>query len=109
MSKLVDGFMDFVREQGVVGIAVGIAVGIQAGVLVNAIVEGFIDPIVAIVLQGTDMSGIRSTVEVGDTVTAFEWGVILQAAITLIATAFVVYFIVKKLGLEKADKKKKED
>lgn len=108
MSKLVTGFMDFVREQGVVGIAVGIAVGIQAGALVSSIVEGFINPIVAIILQGTDLSGIRSTVEAGDATAAFEWGTILQAAITLIATAFVVYFMVDKMGLAKVDKKKKD-
>jgi hypothetical protein len=31
---------------------------------------------------------------------------ILQAVITLLATAFVVYFIVDKAGLTKLDKKK---
>ena len=106
MSTLVKGFMSFVREQGVVGIAVGIAIGIQAAVLVDEIVDGFINPIIGIILQGTDLTGIRSTVEVGDSIQSFEWGAILQAAITFVATAFVVYLLVKKMGLEKADKSK---
>lgn len=105
---MVRGFLDFVREQGVVGIAVGIAVGLQAATLVGTIVDGFINPLVAILLQGTDLSGIKSTVDVGNTTTEFAWGRILQAVITLIATAFVVYFIVDKAGLTKMDKKKKD-
>lgn len=108
MSKMMKGFLDFVREQGVVGIAVGIAIGLQAATVVSAIVSGFINPIVAIILQGTDLSGIRSTVDAGDVTTTFEWGAILQAFITLLATAFVVYFIVDKAGLTKIDKKKKD-
>lgn len=105
---MVKGFLDFVREQGVVGIAVGIAIGLQAASVVDAIVKGFISPIVAILLQGTDLSGIKSTVDVGNTTTEFMWGSILQAAITLLATAFVVYFIVDKAGLTKIDRKKKD-
>lgn len=106
MSDFIKGFMSFVRQQGVVGIAVGIAVGIQASVLVSAIVEYFINPIVGIILQGTDLSGIRSTVEAGGETQVFGWGIILQATITLVATALVVYLMVEKMGLAKADKRK---
>jgi large conductance mechanosensitive channel len=103
---MLHNFMQFVREQGVVGIAVGIAIGLQAAALVSTLVEWFINPIVGIVLQGTDLSGIQSTVEVGDSVQTFGWGLILQALITFIATAFVVYIIVHKAGLDKVDRKK---
>lgn len=106
MNKMVKGLMDFIREQGVVALAVGLAIGIQASALVSAIVEYFINPLVGVILQGTDLSGIRSTVEVGGEVQVFGWGIILQAIITLIATAFVVYYLVDKLGLNKLDKKK---
>jgi large conductance mechanosensitive channel len=103
---MLKGFMSFVREQGVVGIAVGIAVGLQAATLVSVIVNAFINPLVGVILQGTDLSGIQSTVEAGDTVQVFGWGAILQALITFLATAFVVYMIVHKAGLDKMDKKK---
>ena len=106
MNKMAKGLMDFIREQGVVALAVGLAIGIQASALVSAIVEYFINPLVGVILQGTDLSGIRSTVEAGGEAQVFGWGIILQAIITLIATAFVVYYLVDKLGLNKLDKKK---
>lgn len=107
MSKLIKGFFDFVREQGIVGLAVAIAIGIQASDTVDTIVEHFINPFVGIILQGTNLSGIESEVAVGKSVQVFGWGAILQSIITLLATAFVVYFIVDKAGLTKLDKKNK--
>ena len=106
MIKMVKEFTTFVREQGVVGLAVGLAIGASAGQAVAAIVENFINPLVGVVLQGTDLTSIHSTVEVKGEAMVFGWGNILQAVITLLATAFVVYFIVDKAGLTKADKKK---
>lgn len=105
MNKMLKEFTSFVREQGVVGLAVGLAIGIQAASFVSSVVDYFVSPLVGLILQGTDLSGIKSDVEVGDSSVTFGWGIILQAAITLVATAFVVYFIVNKSGLAKADKK----
>jgi large conductance mechanosensitive channel len=106
MTKVVKDFLQFVREQGIVGIAVGIAIGLQAAALVTVIVNQFINPLVGLILQGTDLSSIESTVEIGNSSVTFGWGLILQAFVTFLATAFVVYFIVEKSGLAKADKKK---
>lgn len=103
---MVKDFVKFVREQGVVGLAVGLAIGSSAGEAVKAIVENFINPLVGIILQGTTLSGIESVVKVGNAgAVTFGWGNILQATITLLATAFVIYFIVDKAGLTKIDKK----
>jgi large-conductance mechanosensitive channel len=42
MNKLVKDFMNFVREQGVVGVAVGIAVGLASCFTrIDALVEWF--------------------------------------------------------------------
>lgn len=108
MSVMLKGFLDFVREQGVVGLAVGLAIGLQAGVAVTALVENFINPIVGFILGGTDLSALvwRTGLERGGTELIFGWGAIASATITLLATAFVVYFVVQKAGLTKLDKKK---
>ena len=106
MSKMLKEFTLFVREQGVVGLAVGLAIGTSAGEAVKTIVDKFINPLVGVILQGTDLTNIKTTVNVSGEDLIFGWGFILQALITLLATAFVVYFIVDKAGLTKADKKK---
>ena len=108
MSKLVKDFTKFVREQGVVGLAVGLAIGVAAGQAVASIVDNFINPIVGYVLGGTDLSVLRweTGLERGGVELVFGWGAIASAIITLLATAFVIYFVVHKTGLDKADKKK---
>jgi large conductance mechanosensitive channel protein len=105
MKTMLKNFMDFVRTQGVVGLAVGLAIGAKAGEAVSSLVDNFINPLVKIILQGTDLNGIHSTVAVGKTTATFGWGLILNALIALLATGFVVYFIVDKAGLTKLDKK----
>jgi large conductance mechanosensitive channel len=102
---MVKNFVHFVREQGVVGLAVGLAIDASAGDAVKSIVDNFISPLVGLILGGTDLSGISSTITRSGKELVFGWGNILNAVITLLATAFVVYFIVDKAGLTKADKK----
>lgn len=107
MSFLKD-FSNFVREQGVVGLAVGLAIGLQASGAVASIVDNFIDPLVGLILNGTDLSSISTTITRGGEQLVFGWGAILNALITLIATAFVIFFVVDKSGLTKLDKKKED-
>jgi len=105
---MLKGFSDFVREQGVVGLAVGLAIGASAGEAVKTLVEGFINPIVGYILGGADLSSQawNTGLERGGVDLVFSWGAIISAVITLLATAFVIYYIVVKTGLDKADKKK---
>jgi large conductance mechanosensitive channel len=107
MNQFISGFSKFVREQGVVGLAVGLAIGIQASNTVASIVQNFIDPLVGLILGGTDLTGIETTISRGDNDYTFGWGFIIQAVITLLATAFVIYFVVDRAGLTKLDKKNK--
>lgn len=101
------GFMTFVREQGVVGLAVGLAIGAAAGDTVKKLVEGFINPVVQLLVGSRE--GLESAIwHVGlwGRSADFKWGAFLSSAITLLATAFVIYFIIKGLKLDKLDKKK---
>ena len=53
-AKHVNGFVDFIRTQGVIGLAVGLAIGTAAGDTVRKIVEGFINPIVQFIVGSQD-------------------------------------------------------
>lgn len=102
------GFMNFVREQGVVGLAVGLAIGASAGAAVKAIVDGFISPIVGFILGGVDLSSL--TLHTGlwraDNELVIAWGAVANAMIVLLATALVVYLLIHGFKLDKLDKKK---
>ncbi|OYW84889.1 hypothetical protein B7Z17_03305, partial [Candidatus Saccharibacteria bacterium 32-49-10] len=93
--------------QGVIGLAVGLAIGTAAGDTVKKIVEGFINPIVQFIV-GTESRLATSVwhVELFGRSADFAWGAALSSAITLVATALVIYWIVYIFKLDKLDKKK---
>jgi large conductance mechanosensitive channel len=100
------GFMEFVRTQGVVGLAVGLAIGTQAGLLVKSIVESIITPLVDLIVGKGGLSGLTWYVEIGDRSALFDFGALINALIIFLAVAFVIYFVVMGLKLDKLDKKK---
>ena len=103
-------FMNFVREQGVVGLAVGLAIGTAAGASVKQIVEGFINPLINLLVGSQEgLMAAKWHVEIGDRVADFAWGAVLSSLITLLATALVIYWLVKVAKLDRLDKKKEKN
>ncbi len=100
-------FMSFVREQGVIGLAVGLAIGTAAGASVKAIVEGFINPVIGLLVGSQEnLVAAKWHVSIGSREADFAWGAVLSALITLTATALVIYWAVKVAKLDRIDKKK---
>ena len=106
IKKRGSGFMNFIREQGVVGLAVGLAIGTAAGDTVKKLVEGFINPIVQFLVGSNTLTDAVWHVELWGRTGYFKLGSFVSSAITFIATAFVVYVIIHFLKLDKLDKKK---
>lgn len=104
------GFFNFIRQQGIVSLAVGLAVGTAAVASVKQIVDGFINPIVGFLIGGIDLSKLTWTViapkEDGTGGLIISWGAILSSLITLVATALVIYLIIHLAKLDRLDKKK---
>jgi len=103
-------FVNFIRQQGVIGLAVGLAVGTAAGAAVKQIVDGLINPIVGFIIGGIDLINVKWVVVAADKAgkggLTISWGAILSAIITLVATAFVVYLIVHYAKLDRLDQPK---
>lgn len=110
MSKQLKGFMNFVREQGVVGLAVGLAIGTAAGATVKAIVDGLINPIVGFILGGNDLTKLawHTGLYRGGKELVIAWGIVANSMITLLAVAAVIFYIVHGLRLDKIDRKKED-
>lgn len=103
----VGGFVEFIRTQGVIGLAVGLAIGTAAGDTVRKIVEGFINPVVQFIVgSGDRLAAATWHVELFGRQADFAWGAALSSIITLGATALVIYWIIHILKLDKLDKKK---
>ena len=106
-----NGFLTFVREQGVVGLAVGLAIGTAAGATVKVIVDQLINPLVALLTRGVDLDSLKWVLISENTKKAQEevaigYGAILSSVIVLLATAFIIYLIVHSAKLDRIDKKK---
>jgi large conductance mechanosensitive channel len=99
------GFIDFIRTQGIVGLAVGLAIGTQATEFVKSIVSSLITPLIDVLVGKDGLKGITWTVKLNGNTGVFTVGVLIDAALRFIAVALVVYFVVKGLKLDRLDKK----
>ncbi len=98
-------FLDFVRKQGVIGLAIGIILGTAVTKLVASLVKDIINPLVSIFLGKIENLNSLSW-KIPGTTAELLVGNFLSALIDFAIIAAVVYFGVKKLGLDKLDKPK---
>ena len=110
----VGGFTDFVREQGVVGLAIGIAIGGAATILIKSLLDNVIMPPIGLLLGSAEGLKGLSLVIGHDTVNGktvdvlLNYGTFLNDLINFMIIALVVYIVVRVLGLDKKIDKKKE-
>lgn len=99
------GFVNFIREQGVMGLAIGFILGGSVSNVVKSLVDDIINPVLGIVLGAagnlSEASIIMGSAEL-------KWGSFVTVLIDFLVVAFVVYFGVKGLKLDKLDKKKEK-
>jgi len=96
------GFIEFIREQGVMGLAVGFILGGAVSKVVAALVGDIINPLVGIVLG----AGGLKTASFKIASAQIMWGDFVGVIIDFLVITLVVYFGVKGLKLDRLDKKK---
>ncbi len=97
------GFIEFVREQGVMGLAIGFILGGAVSKTVSALVEDVINPIIGLALGKVgNLAG--ATFQIGDATVG--WGHFVSVLIDFLVVALVVYYGFKLLRLGKIDKPK---
>jgi large conductance mechanosensitive channel len=97
------GFLEFIRTQGVIGLAVGLILGGAVTTLVTSLVKNLVNPLLGIVLgQAKDLA----TAYVGVLGAKVMYGNVILDLINFVVIALIVYFGVKKLGLDRLDKPK---
>lgn len=97
------GFIKFLRDHAVVGVAIGFIVGLQAQTLIKQLVDSFITPLLTL-LVGPDLQH-KELVTHGANPVVFAWGKFLYTLSDFLVVLLFIYLVVKLFRLDKLDKK----
>jgi len=92
-------FMEFVRKQGVVELAVGFIIGVVTAGVVTALVNDLINPLKGLVLQTRNLNTL--VFHIGKA--TFRYGDFINVLINFTVLLAIVYLLFKVLCLEKLD------
>ena len=97
-------FIHFIREKGVLGLAVGIIMGGAVTNLVTSIVENLLNPLIGAVTGAAgNLNMMAYTVPMTSIV--FKYGAFISSLIDFTAVLLVVYFVFVKSPINKIEKK----
>lgn len=97
------GFFEFIRSQGIVGLAVGFIMGGSITKFITSFVTDIVNPLVGILISRA--GDLKSNyIPIGSA--KIMWGNFVSSFIDFIIIALIVYFGVKILGVDKLDKEK---
>ena len=107
-------FKEFVARGNVVDMAVGIIVGGLFTAIVNAFVEDILNPILGLLVGGTDLGALKIVLKQATETTeelAIRYGNLIQNIIQFLLTAFVLFLLVRSINRmkEKAEALKKAE
>ena len=83
-------FKTFMMRGNVLDMAVGVVIGSAFTAIVTSVVENLLTPVIALIMGKTDFSSI--------VVGTFGIGAVINAIVTFLITAFVVFWIVKAVN-----------
>ncbi|MCI0619780.1 MscL family protein [Candidatus Wolfebacteria bacterium] len=96
---MVQGFIQFVREQGVMGLAIGFILGAASKDVVSSLVDNIINPLVGLIWRSSE--GLS-----GWSVGVVQTGAFISTLLDFLIIAAVVYLVFKGLKLDRLDMKK---
>jgi large-conductance mechanosensitive channel len=104
-KEQVGGFVNFLREHAIVGLAIGFVVGQQAQGVVKQLIASFIDPAFQMIF-GQKLSNLKLVIGSGPDAPAFTWGAFIYVLLNLLFVLAIIYALVKIFNLDKLDKPK---
>ena len=94
MKAFFNEFKEFIARGDVMSMAIGIIIGGAFTAIVNSLVGDVVTPLLGIILGGLDFTGIVITVGSANLMV----GKFIQAVITFLLTALVIFSIVKAVN-----------
>jgi len=102
VREQVGGFINFLRERAVVGLAIGFIIGQQAQGFIKQLVDSFITPILNIIVG----SKLQNRVfHLGSE--PFAWGKFVYVFVNFLFIVLAIYLIVRAFHLDTLDASKK--
>ena len=100
------GFKEFILRGNAIDLAVGIVIGAGFSGVVNALVKDLITPLIGALIKTSDFSGLAFTVNGS----RFLYGDFINAALSFVLVAAVVYFfVITPMNLFMARRRKEPD
>lgn len=97
-----ESFVVFIREQGVIGLAIGFLLGGAVSKTVSSFVDNVVNPIIGLALGKVTLSD--RVFIAGDA--TIKYGAFISSLIDFVIIAAVIYFVFKGLKIDRIDKKK---
>ena len=89
---MLKGFRDFIMRGNVVELAIAVVIGTAFTALVSSFTKSIIQPIIA-AIGGSNVNGLAVQLNSSNPQSVIDFGAVINAVITFLITASVVYFI----------------
>ncbi len=103
----ISGFVGFLRERAVIGVAIAFVVATQMQAVVKTIIANFIDPAFYLLFGGAKLSNRTFALSWHGRQASFGWGDVVYGLINFLFVIGAVYLIIRFFRLDKLDKKDK--
>jgi large-conductance mechanosensitive channel len=104
----VGGFLAFLREHAIVGLAVGFAIATQLQAVVKQLIASFINPLYGLLFNGQQLSNNMVTFHWHGRQEQFGWGAFAYALIDFLFVVAIIYVAIRIFHLDNFDQPKAE-
>lgn len=101
-EEVAGGFVDFLRKNAVVALAVGFVIATQVQVLAKQLITSFIDPLFTL-LFGSNLSARAFSLSFHDNTVKFTWGSFVYALVNFLFVVLCLYLVIKFFKLDRLD------
>ena len=90
---MLKGFRDFILRGNVIELAVAVVIGTAFNSVVTSFTKSFIEPLIRVISGGKQVSGRIHLTGKGADAVFIDYGAFINAILTFLITAAVVYFV----------------
>ena len=90
-------FMAFLKQYGVIGLAIAVVIGGKVNAVVSALVDGIVMPIVGLIAPGGNWREMGFHLQANNEASLIKVGAFLGATVDFLLVALLVFWFAKKV------------